>query len=87
MDGSKKSKLRSEAQNIKPTVSIGKNGITSSVIEEIRSQLHVRRLIKVHMLRAYLAEGSVDDVIYDIRSSIRDVTVVDKRGHTVVLYK
>lgn len=87
MDVSYKMRLRGEAQGIKPTVRIGKNGVTSSVIEEIRSQLKVRKLIKVQMLRAYLVENSMDDAISDITNSIKGARIIDKRGHTFVLYK
>lgn len=39
--------LRSLAQNVDPTVYIGKNGLTDTVMEEIDRGLYTRELIKV----------------------------------------
>jgi len=80
-------KLKAEAQRIKPLIRIGRNGLTTSVIEEIRSQLKVRRLMKVLALRSYLAENTMDDAASDIKNSIKGVHLIEVRGHTIVLYK
>ncbi len=87
MDKTQKMKLRAEAQQIKPAIRIGRNGLTTSVIEEIRSQLKARRLMKVLALRSYLSDNTMDDAASDINNSIHGVHVIDVRGHTIVLYK
>lgn len=87
MDTSHKIKLRKEAQQIKPILRIGRNGLTTSVIEEIRSQLKARRLMKVLALRSYLADNTMEDAVSDIKNSIHGVHLIDVRGHTIVLYK
>ena len=87
MDSSHKMKLRAEAQRRKPAIRIGRNGLTSSVIEEIRSQLKARRLMKVLALRSYLSENTMDDAASDIKNSIHGVHVIEVKGHTLVLYK
>lgn len=50
-----KMQLRSKSKTMGPTMSIGKEGLTSSVVEEIKRQLRQKKLIKIKMLQA-LAE-------------------------------
>jgi len=87
MDSSMKMRLRGEAQKLRPVLRIGKNGVTASLIEEIRSQLKNKRLIKIQVLRSHFMERTMEDIAFDIRNSINGVQVIDKRGHTLVLYK
>ena len=86
MEKDKIYKLRTEATKIKPILNIGKNGITDSVMEEIKKQVKANRLIKIKMLKTS-AEGE------DIKSSAEKLaeatktTLIDVRGSTVVLYR
>lgn len=75
-------KKKSEAQSIRPTLRVGKEGLTPEVAEELRRQIKVKGLVKVRLNPSYgtetakaadrLAEASCSDV-------------VDVRGRTVVL--
>ncbi|WP_407282966.1 YhbY family RNA-binding protein [Methanolobus sp. WCC1] len=86
MDKEKLYQLKNEATKIKPIINIGKNGITDSVLEEIKKQVKANRLIKVKMLKTS-AEGE------DIKTSAAKLaeatktTLIDVRGSTVVLYR
>jgi RNA-binding protein len=86
MDKEKLYQLKNEATKIKPIINIGKNGITDSVLEEIKKQIKANRLIKVKMLKTS-AEGE------DIKTSAAKLaeatktTLIDVRGSTVVLYR
>ena len=42
---------RESFQDIKPTVWVGKRGISSLMIDEIRRQLETRKIVKVRWLR------------------------------------
>lgn len=71
--------------DIEATVRIGKNGITESVIEEIRSQLKNRKVVKIKFLRnsdRTDIKGKANDLAARL-----DAEVVDVRGFTVVLKK
>ncbi len=86
MEKDKIYQLRTEATKIKPLINIGKNGITESVLEEIKKQLKANRLLKIKMLKTS-AEGedikqSAEKLAADTKS-----TLIDVRGSTVVLYK
>jgi Predicted RNA-binding protein containing KH domain, possibly ribosomal protein len=86
MEKDKIYQLRTEATKIKPLINIGKNGITESVLEEIKKQLKANRLLKIKMLKTS-AEG--EDIKQSAEKLAEDTksTLIDVRGSTVVLYK
>jgi len=65
-------------QDLKPTVWIGKQGCTETMIEEIVSQLKKRKMIKVKWLQNI--EIDPEKVASQARA-----TLVDVRGRTMVL--
>lgn len=65
-------------QELKPTVWIGKQGCTETMIEEIVTQLRKRKLIKVK----WLQNAEVDPREIAIRAK---ATLVAVRGRTMVL--
>jgi len=65
-------------QDLKPTVWIGKQGCTETMIEEIVSQLKKRKLIKVK----WLQNTEVDPADITLRAKAK---LVEVRGRTMVL--
>jgi RNA-binding protein len=65
-------------QDLKPTVWIGKQGCTETMIEEIVSQLKKRKVIKVKWLQN--TDVDPDDVALKAKA-----TLVEVRGRTMVL--
>ncbi|WP_067049431.1 YhbY family RNA-binding protein [Methanofollis sp. UBA420] len=65
-------------QELKPTVWIGKNGYSETLIEEIRLQLKERKYIKIKWLRS----TDVDPVEL---ARLARVDLVGVRGRTIVL--
>jgi RNA-binding protein len=65
-------------QDLKPTVWIGKQGCTETMIEEIVSQLKKRKRIKVKWLQN--AEVDPDDIAVRAKANLAEV-----RGRTMVL--
>lgn len=74
--------LRSEAQALKPTVQIGKDGLTEQVAEELRRQVKAKGLVKVRLNPSYQVNAKKAAVELSEASSS---DVVDVRGRTVVL--
>ncbi len=76
--------LRGKAQSIKPTMHVGKEGVTESVIEELKAQIKRSRLVKVKVLPSVEA---------DKRETARKLSesagaeLIEIRGNTVVLAK
>ena len=50
MDSKTRAKLRSIAQNVSPSVSIGKTGLTDGVMEQINMNLYAHELVKIDVL-------------------------------------
>ena len=65
-------------QDLKPTVWIGKQGCTETMIEEIASQLKKRKLIKVKWLQN--TEVDPEDIALKAKAKL-----VEVRGRTMVL--
>jgi len=84
MDKARIIELRGKAQLLKPTVYIGKEGITGSVVLELTKQLKKNKLVKVKMLAS--VETAREDVAEQL---VRDTvsTLIEIRGRTVVLAK
>jgi RNA-binding protein len=74
--------LRSEAQSLKPTVQIGKDGLTEQVAEELRRQVKAKGLVKVRLNPSYQVDAKKAAAELSEASSS---DIVDVRGRTVVL--
>ena len=65
-------------QDLKPTVWIGKQGCTETMIEEIVSQLKNRKMIKVKWLQSVVVDPTA--IALQARAKL-----VETRGRTMVL--
>ena len=84
MTSSERSKLRSLAMTIPPTLSIGKNGITDTLLNEIRDQLFNREIIKISVLKN--ADFGAKDIINDLAEQV-EAEPVQAIGNKITLYK
>ena len=83
INSKQRSKLRSLAHHIKPSVYIGKLGLTKGVYTSINQSLETHELIKVKFneskeLRSDLLDSSEDKL---------SASVVGSIGNTVILYR
>lgn len=86
--------LMRRANELSPTVHIGKDGIDEGVLNEITAQLKNARLIKIKVLNTVedgpkeLAEqlaGSTNSVVVDVRGGV--IVLTDKRTWTSLSQK
>ena len=70
----------------KPTVWIGKEGLTAQSMSEIAKQLGVREIIKVKILKTALQEEEAKIVAAQVAEQTES-ELVDVRGHTFLLFK
>lgn len=63
------------------TLHVGKNGITYSLIEELREQIRTKRVVKVKMLRS---SGGRKEVAAELAERT-GAELVEVRGLTVIL--
>jgi RNA-binding protein len=76
--------LRSRSKRMDTTMSIGKGGLTPSVIAEIKRQLHKRKLIKVKMLSS-LADTVDKKAIGKELAEATNAVLIDQIGFVYVL--
>ncbi|MDI9646022.1 MAG: YhbY family RNA-binding protein [Archaeoglobales archaeon] len=68
------------------TISVGKNGITENLINEINLQLEKRGVVKVRMLKNFRSHSgkSKDEIVEEIASKVKG-KVIDFRGFVLTL--
>lgn len=78
--------LKIKAAELKPVVMIGKNGITESVIEEIKSSIEHHELIKVKV-KAKAEDREQRDELAQYLAEQSESTVVQFLGNNLTLFK
>jgi RNA-binding protein len=68
--------------DLKPTIHVGKDGVTDSLIEEVKLQVKTRKVVKIRLLPA---SGEEKDVIAKDISERSGAILVDVRGSIVLL--
>jgi len=86
MEKDKLYKLKAEASGLKPILNVGKNGITDSVIEEVKKQVKANRLVKIKMLKTTPGADNIKEAAQELADSTK-TTLIEIRGNTVVLYR
>ena len=75
--------LRAKGKLLKPTINVGKSGLTKGIVDNIKLQLKKRKLIKVKILRTVEDKKKmVDEIIMHT-----DAELVQKIGNVIVLHK
>jgi RNA-binding protein len=80
------SQLRNKAVLLEPSVRIGKNGITSGIIQEIRSLLDKRGLVKIKILKGALEQEQKEELVEKTVKGTESI-LVQQVGLTFTLYK
>ena len=86
MEKEKLYKLKAQASNLKPIINVGKNGITDSLIDELKKQVKANRLVKVKMLKTS-SDGDDPKIAAQKLAEMTNTTLIEVRGNTVVLYR
>jgi RNA-binding protein len=86
MDKDRLHELKAEASQLKPVMNIGKNGITETVVEEIRKHLKATRMIKIKMLKSSREEKDTTAIAEELAHATAS-QVIEIRGNRVVLHK
>ena len=79
-------RIRETFTHTKPTITIGKNGVTANLIQEALKQLKTNEIIKIRVLKSALQQNSFDEVKNTLIEGI-DVDLVESRGHNILVYK
>ena len=80
----KKHVVKENAKELRPTVWLGKKGITESQIDEIKKQLKIRKVIKVKLLRSIQANEDRKSIALQLVEKT-DAVLIDIIGSIIVL--
>jgi RNA-binding protein YhbY len=73
-------------QSYRPTLWIGKNGVSKPLVDEACRQLNKNEIIKVKVLKNILRKKDLGSVISNMLQQTRS-EIIEKRGKTFLLYK
>jgi RNA-binding protein len=80
-----KKEIRKKAKNLQPAVRMGKSGLTTGVLEEIKNQLKLHNLIKVKLLKSLVDSIDKKAFISEIADSTNSELILSV-GNTFVLW-
>jgi RNA-binding protein len=78
--------VRHKLKDEKPTIWIGKDGLTSQLSSEIEKQLNKNKMLKVRVLKSALQQETVK-VIATKAAEEAGAALVEVRGHVFILYR
>ncbi|HEW89734.1 MAG TPA: YhbY family RNA-binding protein [Candidatus Bathyarchaeota archaeon] len=79
-------RLASAMSHEKPTVWVGKAGVTEGLVGEVSKQLDAHRAVKVKVQKSALVERTVEDVAAEVAERT-GAELIEVRGRTFVLYR
>jgi RNA-binding protein len=78
--------VRHELKEEKPTIWVGKEGLTPQVLEEIEKQLQKTKMVKIRILPSAL-EKDTAKAIGERTAEQTDSALVEVRGHVFIIYR
>lgn len=88
-EGSEKKALRrliERSGTMKPTIWIGKNGVTKTLIKQVVAQLKAKKIVKLKVQRPMAESESMQDIVGKILKASNS-SLVSIRGRTFTIYK
>lgn len=79
-------RLKREMAGEKPTLWIGKDGVTEEVVGEVKRQLKKNEVVKVKILKKALEQVTMEALAKDLVDNTGS-ELIEARGHTLILYK
>ena len=74
------------SRDLKPTIRIGKSGLTDNLVSEIATQLSSKKLVKIKINRGLFYKSDLENLWQHLSDSTNS-TVVSARGNVGVLWK
>lgn len=81
-----KLRIRKEFSTKKPTVWIGKNGITEEFIGNLLKQFEKNEVVKIKILKSFLKTNSAIEIADKIIKQT-DSILIEIRGHSFILFR
>ena len=81
-----KRRIKRKLGEEKPTIWIGKNGVSQEILKEIEKQLEKTKMVKLKILKTAIAQDEAKKIAMQIAEQTK-AELVEVRGHTLILYK
>jgi len=81
-----KHRIKRKLSGEKPSIWIGKNGVSEELLKEIEKQLEKKEMVKIRILKSALERDETKKIAVRIAEKT-EASLVDVRGHTFMLYK
>jgi RNA-binding protein len=81
-----KRRIKLELSEEKPTIRIGKNQVSKEILKEVEKQLELKEVVKIKILKSALQGNKAKEIASRIAEET-EATLVEVRGHTLILYK
>ena len=78
--------VRHKLKDEKPTIWIGKEGLTSQISAEIEKQLNKNKMLKVRILKNALQQETAKAIATKAAEEA-EAALVEVRGHVFILYR
>ena len=79
--------VRFKLKDEKPTIWVGKDGLTAQLLNEIEKQLQKNKMVKIRILPSALQEENTAETIASAASQQTSAALVEVRGHVFILYR
>lgn len=80
-------RIKREMAEEKPTLWIGKNGITDEVVREVANQLEKKQMVKIRVQKSAVKQDDEVDSMAEELAEKTDSTRIDVRGRNFIIYK
>ena len=81
-----KKELRVRGMSMKPTVQVGKSGLSDHIMKEIDEQLEKREFIKIKMLQSMGPSRVWKDDVLEMVGKLK-AELIEIKGGTILLYR
>ena len=78
--------VRHELKEEKPTIWVGKDGLTPQLSSEIENQLEKKKMLKIKILKSALQQDTAQ-AIASKAAEQTGASLVEVRGHVIILYR
>jgi RNA-binding protein YhbY len=78
--------MKRELSVERPTIWVGKEGISLATINEVSRQLETKRIVKVQILTSALKGQNAKDIALEAAQKTCSI-LIDVRGHSFTLHK
>lgn len=78
--------VRHKLKDEKPTVWVGKDGLTPQLSSEIENQLEKKKMLKIKILRSALQQDTAQTIASKAAEQA-GASLVEVRGHVFILYR